>query len=105
MRRLIFVMSNCGMIDVTHFVESKLAIEFKTPVALGRVVSTITIGGEFAHPFVPRLLMDPIENSPRASAAEVLQSGIRHSQPTQYLSGGRAWGIFDRVHQEPGHEV
>ncbi len=23
----------------------------------------------------------------------------------QYLTGGRAWGIFDRVHQEPGHEV
>jgi len=23
----------------------------------------------------------------------------------QYLTGGRAWGIFDRVHQEPGHEA
>ena len=23
----------------------------------------------------------------------------------QYLTGGRAWGIFDRDHQEPGHEA
>ncbi|HMG73857.1 MAG TPA: electron transfer flavoprotein-ubiquinone oxidoreductase [Pyrinomonadaceae bacterium] len=23
----------------------------------------------------------------------------------QYITGGRAWGIFDRVHQEPGHEA
>src|SRR5882762_7720180 len=23
----------------------------------------------------------------------------------QYITGGRAWGIFDRGHQEPGHEV
>jgi electron-transferring-flavoprotein dehydrogenase len=23
----------------------------------------------------------------------------------QYITGGRAWGIFDRDHQEPGHEA
>src|SRR5437870_3362942 len=39
-------------------------------------------------------------------------AGFRHGRwlgmvnaGLQYISGGRAWGIFDRVHQEPGHEA
>ncbi len=39
-------------------------------------------------------------------------AGFRHGRwlgmanaGLQYLTGGRAWGIFDRDHQEPGHEA
>src|SRR5438046_5580206 len=39
-------------------------------------------------------------------------AGFRHGRwlgianaGLQYISGGRAWGIFDRDHQEPGHEA
>src|SRR5437773_12177997 len=39
-------------------------------------------------------------------------AGFRHGRwlgmvnaGLQYITGGRAWGIFDRDHQEPGHEA
>ena len=39
-------------------------------------------------------------------------AGFRHGRwlgmanaGLQYITGGRAWGILDRDHQEPGHEA
>src|SRR5258708_6961479 len=101
MRRLIFIVSDRGMIDVGHFVESKLAIKFKIPVTLRRVVSAIAVSGEFPHRFMSGLLMITVENPPRAAAGDVLQSGIRHSQPTPVTKAGVEVTIAAQLRRDP----
>src|SRR5882724_3780709 len=101
MRRLIFVVGNCGMIDVGYFIESKLAIKFKIPVTLCRIVTAIAVGGKFPHRFMTRLLMDTIEDSPGAASGNVLQSGIRHSQPAALTKRSMEVAIAAQLRRYP----
>ena len=80
-RGLIFVMTNRGMIDVGHFVERELLVEAKILVARRRSVAVVAIRGQLLHRFMAGLLMISIEDAPGATAGDVLQSAIDHSQP------------------------
>src|SRR5437016_9712527 len=46
MRRLIFIVSHCRVIDVRYFVEGERAVKSKVFVSLGRVVPVITVDGK-----------------------------------------------------------
>src|SRR5437879_2366632 len=63
-RRLVFIVRDRGMIYISHFIESELAVEAKSLVTLRRIVSVITVTREFLHSLVTWLLMISIENSP-----------------------------------------
>ena len=43
MRRLIFIVSYCCVIDVGNFVEGERAVKSKVSVSLGRIVSAISV--------------------------------------------------------------
>src|SRR5438132_13998462 len=68
MRRLIFIVRHCRVIDVGNFVEGEGTVKSKVCVSLGRIAPVITVDGKLLHRFVARFLMVTIKNSPRSPA-------------------------------------
>src|SRR2546429_9169457 len=67
-RRLIFIMRDTGVVDFGNFVEGERAVKSKVFLSLGRIVSALTVRGQFLHNFVPVLLMITIKILPYTPA-------------------------------------
>src|SRR5437879_8768901 len=61
----------------------------------------VTVGRKLAHGFVPGFLMVSIEDSPRTTAGNVLQAGIRHSQPAAVTKACMKVSIAAKLGRDP----
>src|ERR1041384_2790820 len=101
MYRLILVMAHCGMIEVSDFVESQLAVETKIRVTLFQFVTAIAIRRKLLHLFVTGDAAIPINQPPRATACKELQTGIDQPEPAAVSEAGVKVSHFAQLGNHP----
>ena len=89
------------MVNVGDFIERQLPIEFEILIALRNVISVVTIGGKFLHRLMAGFLMIAIENAPGASTGDVLQTSVRHPQPTAVPEARVKVSISSQFRRDP----
>jgi electron-transferring-flavoprotein dehydrogenase len=86
----------------------------KSGMLAAETIFAALLAGDFSASKLQRFetLVEESWITPELRRYRNFHAGFRHGRwlgmanaGLQYITGGRAWGIFDRDHQEPGHEA